>query len=241
MTKKLIILPILFLSLAQLSGQDYGVEEETKEIVMEKDSFIIPQMVLKWSFSSLANIHPALQFGFEHHLKNRKHALYHEIGTFIPYNGQFNSLEPVFGLRLRTEYRHYLRKPRRARNNFLGFVYMPQLKFNGNDAEIAMEGGEYFQRFEFRENYLTNKFLFTYGANRVGREGRRVFFEWAVSAGIQTRTVFITGLPDGVETNFGRESFFPAFFNLESNDLEPEGTKLHGYVSFSLRIGRVMK
>ncbi len=239
--KKLIIFPFLILSLTQLLGQEFGVEEETREIIIERDSFIIPKMVLKWSFSSLANIHPALQFGFEHHLKKREHALYHELGAFIPYDGIENSLYPMYGFRIRSEYRHYLRKPRRTRNNFLGFVYMPQLKFNDNDAEVAREGGEYFQRFEFRENYLTNKLLFTYGANRVGREGKKVFFEWAVSAGIQTRTVFITGLPNGVETNFGRESFFPAFFNLESDDLEPEGTKLHGYISFSLRIGRVLK
>ncbi|MGB1217850.1 MAG: hypothetical protein ACPG5P_08225, partial [Saprospiraceae bacterium] len=129
-------------------------EVEQEEIVIELDSFIVPQMVWKWSFSSLAAIHPALQFGFEHRLKNKKHALYYELGTFIPYNGQQNSLYPVYGFRLRNEYRFYLRKARRTRNNFLGFVYMPQLKFNNNERYIEREGGQYSQRFKFRENYL---------------------------------------------------------------------------------------
>ena len=103
MTHRIIIFFFFsFLSLNFLAAQESEMEEGEEDIVIiESDFFISPRMVAKWSFSSLANVHPALQFGFEHHLKDPKHAMYYELGTFIPYNGTDNSVYPLYGFRLR--------------------------------------------------------------------------------------------------------------------------------------------
>ncbi len=252
---------LLFVLLTTSYAQKYGtiereVETEVKqekeyETTIEIDSFIIPQLIWKMSFTSLANIHPAVQFGFEHHLKNYRHAMYYEIGGFIPYNGGGqNDLDvlPVTGGRFRLEYRKYLRKkPQLANNRFLGAVIMPQLKTNPNEEYFDRGGGQFTELISFRENIFTNKLMISYGANRVGRYKKKLFFEWAVSAGIQTRTISYKGLPDDIDTKTldttddDAELLIRDYWNLVARWLEPARTRIHPYVTFSMRIGSVIK
>jgi hypothetical protein len=220
------------------SAQEYRYTE--REVIIERDSFIVPKMALKFSPTSLYPlVNPSLQFAFEHRFEETR-AMQYELGVLLPYDIQFFERLEGGGFRARVEYRKYLSEISRTGNFFIGGQYLFQEEFRPMSDWIWRADGGYEEFFEYKKNVMSHGALFVVGSNRTGRNGRRFLFEWSTAIGLRARTVFNNGLPS--DATIESDAFFPfleAMVNINSS--EPAGTLIIPTMQFSLKFGAVLK
>lgn len=226
---------IFFCILMQANALGQDIEEETP--------FVGHRYAAKFSpFSLLPFPIASLQFGFEHKLKNQRHAFHHEIGALLPFPYYLNDgdFQGMGGFRAVSAYRYYINKPTTRFNFFTSSQYRLQYESWTLNDWFDRHDGSYRQLYNYKKKVMSHGFVATIGGNKKARYSN-FFFEWEMGFGVKSRTTFNRGVPSDATISEFNGAFFPLLDRIFTpTSAENEETIILPIILAAIRFGVVI-